>query len=96
MQGLEHVLIRPLMTEKMTKLTETQNIYGFRVSLLATKGQIKEAIERLYDVRVEKVWTSISAGKIKRSGKKTKKGQSVKKAIVHVREGQKIEFFKGL
>ena len=58
--------------------------------------QIKEAVEKLYDVKVLNVKTSILPGKVRKAGKATVKSSKSKKAFVQVEEGQKIEFFKGV
>jgi large subunit ribosomal protein L23 len=93
---LENVLKAPLITEKTAAQTEKYNRYGFRVELKATKNQIKEAVEKLYDVKVEKVNTNITPGKLKRMGRNITKSPKIKKAWVQLAEGQKIEFFKGV
>ena len=96
MAQLENVLIRPLITEKASLGTEKQNRYGFQVQIRANKNQIKAAVEKLYDVKVLNVKTNVRPGKLKRAGKTVKKTSKVKKAYVQLREGQKIEFFKGV
>jgi len=93
---LENVLKAPLITEKTAAQTEKYNRYGFRVDRKATKNQIKEAVEKLYDVKVEKVNTNITPGKLKRVGRNITKSPKIKKAWVQLAEGQKIEFFKGV
>lgn len=92
----EEVLIRPIITEKITTQTDHQNKYGFQVALKASKFQIKEAVEKLYDVKVVGVNTSVLPGSVKRAGKHLKKSAKIKKAIVELKSGQKIEFFKGV
>jgi len=93
---LENILKAPLITEKTAAQTEKYNRYGFTVERKATKNQIKEAVEKLYDVKVEKVNTNITPGKIKRVGRNITKSPKIKKAWVQLAEGQKIEFFKGV
>lgn len=93
---LENVIIKPLITEKATRATEKYNRYGFQVELKANKNQIRIAVEKLYDVKVLDVKTNITAGKPKRTKKLVKKTPKIKKAYVHLGEGQKIEFFKGV
>ncbi len=90
------IIVKPLMTEKVSSLTETANIYGFEVNKKANKYQIKSAVEYLFDVKVTKVRTVITAGKTRRAGKHNTKSNSWKKAYVEVQEGQKIEFFKNI
>ena len=93
---LEQIIIRPLITEKSAVATEKFNRFGFQVALKSNKNQIKGAIEKLYEVKVLNVKTSILPGKTKRVGKGTKKTGKSKKAFVTLKEGQKIEFFKGV
>ena len=94
--NLETVIKRPLITEKTALETDSFNRFSFVVDLKANKNQIKNAIEALYDVKVLKVRTNVTAGKVKRAGKGLKKTSSFKKAFVELAEGQKIEFFKGV
>jgi large subunit ribosomal protein L23 len=98
MSGLEKVLVKPLLTEKATKETEATNRYSFLVNVKANKNQIKQAVEKFFDVKVLNVRTSVIPGKPKRSGSKggMKKTSSSKKAWVQIQDGQKIEFFKGI
>lgn len=96
MHYLEDVLIKPIMSEKASMLSEQQNRFAFVVSLQANKHQIKAAVEKLFDVKVLKVTTSIVPGKVKRFRNGLKKSSNEKKAYVQVKEGQKIEFFKGI
>jgi len=94
------ILIKPIITEKMTHLGETLNRYGFIVDENASKLQIKKAVEDLYKVNVESVNTLNSKGKNKSrftkkavvSGKKSDR----KKAIVSLAEGQVIDFFSNI
>lgn len=96
MMGLENVLIKPLLTEKTSKETETFNRYAFMVNAKSNKNQIKSAVEKYFDVRVVSVRTSVLPGKTKRAGRGHKKSSSQKKAYVQLQDGQKIEFFKGI
>ena len=92
--------IRPIVTEKATAYSEKQNCYTFAVSPDANKFQIKDLVEKLYNVRVEKVNTALYAGK--RKQRWTKGGliegrrPSFKKAYVTVAEGQKIDFYSNI
>ncbi len=90
-------IIKPLVTEKMTKITEKRPIrYGFVVRPEADKAQIKAEVERLYKVNVESVNTMRYAGKT--VSRYTKRGlvrgqkNSFKKAIVTLKEGETIDF----
>jgi large subunit ribosomal protein L23 len=96
MLGLENVLIKPLLTEKTSKITEVYNRYAFVVNTKANKNQIKSAVEKFFDVKVVSVRTSVLPGKTKRAGRGHKKSASSKKAYVQLQDGQKIEFFKGI
>ena len=96
MAQLKSILVKPLITEKTADAGEKYNRYGFQVQLKANKNQIREAIEKLYDVKVLSVKTSVMPGKVKRAGMKHKKSAKKKKAFVELAEGQKIEFFKGV
>jgi large subunit ribosomal protein L23 len=96
MLGLENVLIKPLLTEKTSKETETFNRYAFVVNTKANKNQIKSAVEKYFDVKVVSVRTSVLPGKTKRAGRGHKKSSASKKAYVQLQDGQKIEFFKGI
>lgn len=95
---MKRVLIKPLITEKLTKLQETENKYAFEVERDATKVDIRKAIEELYpDVTVVKVRTMINPGKPKgrytRSGYLAGRSTAIKKAIISIKEGQEIDFF---
>lgn len=96
MLGLENVLVKPLLTEKTSKETETYNRYAFVVNIKANKNHIKNAVEKFFDVKVLSVRTSVLPGKTKRAGKGFKKTGKSKKAYVQLQDGQKIEFFKGI
>jgi len=93
---LEDVLIKPLITEKASMAGEKANRYGFQVALKSNKHQIKDAVEKLYDVKVLNVKTQVAPGKPKRFGNVIKKTSKTKKAFVQLGEGQRIEFFKGV
>jgi len=96
MAGLENIIIKPLITEKISQLSDAHNKYGFQVLLGATKTQIKAAVEKIYDVKVINIRTTITPGKTKRAGTRVKKLSKTKKAIIALKDGQKIEFFKGV
>jgi large subunit ribosomal protein L23 len=93
---INNVIIKPVLTEKATGLMEKENRYAFIVKLNANKNQIKSAVEKFFNVKVEKISTTTSAGKTKRSMKGVRKTSSVKKAYVTIKNGQKIEFFKNI
>lgn len=76
--------------------TEKTNRYVFKVQMKASKFQVKDAVEKMFDVKVVNVRTSVTAGKVKRAGKALKKTSSWKKAYVKIADGQKLELFKGI
>ncbi|MBI4249524.1 MAG: 50S ribosomal protein L23 [Elusimicrobia bacterium RIFCSPLOWO2_12_FULL_59_9] len=85
------ILQRPLITEKSTWLKEKFNQYVFRVHADATRNQIKQAVETLFKVEVEKVRTATMPGKMRRLGRFVGKRSDWKKAFVRVKSGQKID-----
>jgi large subunit ribosomal protein L23 len=89
------ILIRPLITEKISNLQDAQRKVAFIVSPEANKIEIKRAIEKRFKVKVEKVATASFIGKIKRMGKFSGRRPDFKKAVVTLREGSKIEYFEG-
>jgi len=93
---IEEVLIKPLLTEKSSIVTENANRYVFKVQRKANKYQIKDAVEKMFDVKVTNVKTAVLPGKVKRAGKLTKKASSWKKAYIQIQEGQKLELYKGI
>ena len=94
------ILIKPVVTEKMTHQGETLNRYGFIVDKRANKIQIKKAVEDLYGVTVESVNTMRYGGKKRsrytRSGILEGKTKSYKKAIVTLAEGESIDFYSNI
>ena len=94
------VLIKPIITEKMTADSELFNRYGFIVDPKANKLQIKEAVEKAYGVRVEKVRTMNYGPERKtrytKTGIQLGKTNAIKKAIVDVAEGDAIDFYSNL
>jgi large subunit ribosomal protein L23 len=89
------IIVSPVITEKATNLTE-QNKVVFRVSPKATKPQIKEAVEKLFDVKVTGVNTLVTKGKTKRWRGKEYRRSDFKKAIVTLAEGQSIDVTEGV
>lgn len=94
------IIIKPIVTEKMTELGEKLNRYGFVVERTANKVEIKKAVEEMYNVTVVEVNTLIVAPKLKqrytKSGVITGKNSSYKKAIVTVAEGETIDFYSNI
>lgn len=91
------VIIRPIVTEKMTQKTETLNDYGFVVNKKVNKIEIKRAVETNYNVKVKSVRTMIYRGKEKSRFTKTGvikgKTNSFKKAIVRLEKDNNIDFY---
>ena len=90
MRTAYEVIKAPLVTEKLGRLSETQNVVAFRVHPEANKIEIARAIGEIWDVKVESVRTINVQGKIKRMGRFAGRKPSWKKAIVVLAEGQTI------
>ena len=92
--------IRPIITEKANRDSERFNRYTFAVSPDANKFQIKDVVEKLYNVRVEKVNTALYAGKRKqrytKSGLIRGRKPAYKKDYVTVAEGQSIDYYNNI
>ncbi len=95
MREVHDIIISPLVTEKSTTQREGQNQYSFKVNKRANKIEIKEAVERLFKVKVMEVRTATIRGKVKRLGRRFGKRPDWKKAVVTVKEGGRIDFFEG-
>jgi len=89
------VIIAPVITEKATMGSEYNKVM-FKVARTATKPQIKEAVERLFDVKVKSVNTLIREGKIKAFKGRMGQQSDVKRAIVTLEEGHRIDVTTGL
>ena len=89
------VIVAPVVTEKATVASEHNKVV-FRVAAKATKPQIKEAVEKLFDVKVKNVNTLIRRGKVKMFKNKVGQQSDVKRAIVTLEEGHRIDVTTGL
>ena len=89
------VIVSPVITEKATNLSEFNKVV-FRVAPGATKPQIKEAVERLFDVKVRAVNTVVTKGKEKFFRGRKGRRADIKKAIVTLGEGDTIDVTTGL
>ena len=89
------VILAPVITEKATTLSE-QNKVTFKVQKLATKPQIKDAVEKLFDVKVKSVNTLVRKGKVKAFRGRLGQQSDVKKAVVTLEEGFSIDVTTGL
>ena len=88
-----NVIIKPLITEKSTHQQNTRNVYTFMVHKDANKPQIKQAVEKIYEVKVKDVRTLIRKGKPRRSRFKVDTTSNWKRAIVVLEEDSRIELF---
>ncbi len=95
MKEPQKIIRRPLVTEKSTRQKEEGRQYAFEVRRDANKIEIQFAVERLFKVKVLQVRTSNVLGKMKRLGRRYGKRPDWKKAIVTLREGDRIDFFEG-
>ncbi len=87
------VIIKPLVTEKSTHQQATRNAYAFQVHPGANKQQIKQAVEKIYDVKVTDVRTMNRKGKPRRAKFKMTTTSDWKRAIVVLAENSRIELF---
>ncbi|HHE39014.1 MAG TPA: 50S ribosomal protein L23 [Candidatus Cloacimonetes bacterium] len=88
------IIIAPMVTEKTTSLNNINNSYTFRVSINANKIEIKKAVEKIFNVNVLAVNTIRQRGKIKRMGRNSGKRADWKKAIIKLKQGDKIADFE--
>ncbi len=96
MSRAHQVVLRPLLTEKGTRLKEEGNQYLFRVARTANKVEIKQAIEQLFKVTVLDVRTARVRGKVKRLGRFQGRRPDWKKAIATLKAGDSIELYEGV
>jgi large subunit ribosomal protein L23 len=89
------IILSPVITEKATIASEHNQVM-FKVARTATKPQIKEAVEKLFDVKVKNVNTLVRKGKVKAFRGSIGEQSDVKKAIVTLEEGHKIDVTTGL
>ena len=95
MARADEIIIKPIISERSMELVE-ENKYAFFVDKRANKVEIKKAVEELFDVGVKAVNTVNITGKKKRLGRSVGRTPDRKKAIVTLKEGDKIELFEGL
>ena len=95
MKSNKTILRRPIITEKATYLKEKSNKYVFEVEKKCNKIEIKNAVEEQFNVTVKDVHTYSTHGKIRTRGKYSGRRPDWKRAIVHLKEGDTIEFFEG-
>jgi large subunit ribosomal protein L23 len=90
------IVIKPLVTEKGTTMLSEGNWVTFKVHTDANKIEIRDAIQKIFTVSVLQVNTQIVRGKRKRFGKTVGHSKAWKKAMVQLKEGDKIEIFEGV
>ncbi len=94
------IIVKPIITEKMTAQGEKHNRYGFVVAKTANKVEIRAAVEKIYNVKVASVNTQQYAGKVKT--RNTTRGVAIgrvnrnKKAIVTLKQGEVIDFYASI
>jgi large subunit ribosomal protein L23 len=93
--NVHEVLLRPMITEKSTIMADMGK-YAFRVAPKANKIQVKEAVQKTFGVKVQDVNITKLRGKVKRYGPRFKKRPDVKKAVVTLKPGDKIQLIEGL
>jgi large subunit ribosomal protein L23 len=94
-ERLMKVLLSPLVSEKSALAADKANQFAFKVSMDATKPEIAQAVEMLFDVKVEQVRTVSVKGKQKRFGAMLGRRNNWKKAYVRLQAGQDIDFAGG-
>ena len=87
------VIIRPLITEQGVHFANTRSAYSFEVNKKANKVQVKNAVEKMYDVKVRKVRTANRKGKVRHRGKTAGSKPSWKKAVVFLEPDYHIDLF---
>jgi len=92
--GLHGILLQPLLTEKITAMREANNVVAFLVHRNANRVQIKQAVETLLKVKVERVNVMNVLGKVKRLGRFSGKRSDWKKAFVKLKQGEKLELYE--
>lgn len=90
------IIRRPIVTEKGSALKDENNQLVFEVHLDSNKSEIKKAVEKLFKVTVLTVRTQNRLGKRKRLGRMVGRRKSWKKAIVTLKEGDRVDFFEGV
>ncbi|MBI1861143.1 MAG: 50S ribosomal protein L23 [Deltaproteobacteria bacterium] len=92
---LHDVIKRALVTEKNTLRAHSLNEYAFEVEMTANRKQIKEAVEKLFGVKVLRVNTMVGRKEPRRLGRQTGSRKLWKKAMVKLKEGDKFDFVAG-
>jgi large subunit ribosomal protein L23 len=96
MHNIHQVIVKPMITEKSTEQLDRYHAYTFVVDKAANKHEIAEAVEKLFNVKVDSVRTMQYRGKERRVGRHVGRRAAWKKAVVKLREGDTIEIFEGV
>ncbi len=96
MRNIYDVIVRPVITEKATEQLDRNQVYTFVVARQANKIEIAQAVEKLFNVKVDSVRTMHYRGKQRRVGRNVGQRPSWKKAVVTLRAGDTIEIFEGV
>ncbi len=88
------ILSKPVLSEKSTLVRENLKQYSFKVDLRSTKDDVRKAIETMYGVKVAKVQTLITRGKVVRKGNHVSMTSKTKKAVITLVEGAKLPLFE--
>ena len=95
MSSLHRTIVRPIVTEQSSAAYQERGEYTFRVASDATKTTIRNAVEKLFGVKVTGVWTSNQRGKARRVGQQLGRRPHWKKAVVKLKDGDTIDIFEG-
>jgi large subunit ribosomal protein L23 len=96
MRDSRQILLRPVVTERSSQDAEDRGAYTFIVAKDANKIEIRQAVEKLFDVKVSDVRTMNYRGKVRRLGRSIGKRPSYKKAVVKLAEGERIDVYEGI
>ena len=96
MRNIHEVIVRPVITEKSTEQLDRHHAYTFVVDKGANKYEIAQAVQTLFNVKVESVRTMNYTGKERRVGRHVGRRAAWKKAVVTLRDGDSIEIFEGV
>lgn len=91
-ERLMNILLEPHISEKSTSVAEAANQVVFKVNVTATKKEVKQAVEKLFEVTVEDVTVVNVKGKVKRTNKGFSRRNNWKKAYVSLKDGDDIDF----
>jgi large subunit ribosomal protein L23 len=96
MRDPRDIIVRPVVTEQSTEMADDRGAYTFIVNKTANKIEIKHAVESLFDVKVKDVRTANYRGKWRRVGSAYGKKAAYKKAVVTLKDGERIDVYEGI